>query len=74
MSNGTTNNPPTVMRKIAVLGYRAVGKTQMINSFAAGDFLEQYDPTIESVASKTIRFRKVRLSVIQTNGGMRSYI
>ena len=31
----------------------------MIISFVTGGFSEQYEPTIENVASKTIRFRKV---------------
>jgi GTPase SAR1 family protein len=57
--NNNANQPTVVHRKVAVLGYRAVGKTSLVNMFVAGAFSEQYEPTIESSWTKTIRFRKV---------------
>mmetsp|Transcript_6691 Transcript_6691/g.12359 ORF Transcript_6691/g.12359 Transcript_6691/m.12359 type:complete len:193 (+) Transcript_6691:77-655(+) len=70
MSN---NKAPTVVhRKVAVLGFRAVGKTSLVNSFVTGSFSEAYDPTIESTQHKTIRFRKVHFAtdIIDTAGMM----
>ncbi|KAG7347824.1 small GTP-binding domain protein [Nitzschia inconspicua] len=66
-----SNNQPTVVhRKVAVLGYRAVGKTSLVNIFVTGSFSEQYEPTIESSWTKTIRFRKVHFAtdIVDTAG------
>lgn len=66
MSNGidikdNNNKSPTLVhRKVAVLGYKGIGKTSLVNSFVTGSFTEQYEPTIETVTTKTIRFRKVK--------------
>lgn len=49
-----------VNRKIAVLGFRAVGKTTLTTHFVEGRFVERYNPTIENTFQKTIRFRKVQ--------------
>ncbi|KAL3758278.1 hypothetical protein ACHAWU_005359, partial [Discostella pseudostelligera] len=63
-------NPALVHRKIAVLGFRAVGKTSLTNAFVSGTFSENYDPTIENTHHKTIRFRKVHFAtdIIDTAG------
>jgi len=55
-------DPTVVSRKVAVLGFRAVGKSCLTNSFVSGTFSEVYDPTIESTHHKTIRFRKVHFA------------
>lgn len=62
--------PPLVHRKVAVLGYRAVGKTSLTNAFVSGTFAENYDPTIENTHHKMIRFRKVHFAtdIIDTAG------
>mmetsp|Transcript_16950 Transcript_16950/g.23983 ORF Transcript_16950/g.23983 Transcript_16950/m.23983 type:complete len:189 (+) Transcript_16950:138-704(+) len=62
--------PQLVHRKIAVLGFRAVGKTSLTNTFVSGTFDESYDPTIENTHHKTIRFRKVHFEtdIIDTAG------
>lgn len=62
--------PTLVHRKIAVLGFRAVGKTSLTNAFVSGTFSDQYDPTIENMHHKTIRFRKVHFAtdIIDTAG------
>ncbi|KAJ3039770.1 GTP-binding protein [Rhizophlyctis rosea] len=49
-------NPPKV-RKIAILGSRAVGKSSLTVQFVENHFAETYYPTIENTFTKTIRFR-----------------
>jgi Ras family protein len=63
-------DPQLVHRKVAVLGFRAVGKTSLTTSFVSGTFDETYDPTIENTHHKTIRFRKVHFAtdIIDTAG------
>ena len=63
-------DPIVVSRKVAVLGFRAVGKSSLTNSFVTGTFSSDYDPTIESTHHKTIRFRKVHFStdIVDTAG------
>mmetsp|Transcript_18381 Transcript_18381/g.21975 ORF Transcript_18381/g.21975 Transcript_18381/m.21975 type:complete len:192 (+) Transcript_18381:47-622(+) len=71
-----TNDPQLVQRKVAVLGFRAVGKTSLTNSFVDvnGTFDEGYDPTIENRRHKTIRFRKVHFATeIVDTAGMDEY-
>jgi len=63
-----------VSRKVAVLGFRAVGKSSLTNSFVHGEALKAtYDPTIESTLHKTIRFRKVHFAtdIVDTAGMVR---
>lgn len=62
--------PALVHRKVAILGFRAVGKSSLTSSFVTGVFSEQYDPTIESTHHKTIRFRKVHFAtdIVDTAG------
>ena len=70
-SNSSISKAPTLVnRKIAVLGARAVGKSALTHSFITGVFSERYDPTIESMHHKTIRFRKVHFStdIVDTAG------
>jgi len=66
-------NPTVVNRKIAVLGFRAVGKTSLTHAFVSGTFSDNYDPTIENTHHKTIRFRKVHFAtdIIDTAGMVR---
>jgi small GTP-binding protein len=65
--------PVTVSRKVAVLGFRVVGKSSLTNSFVTGTFFSEYDPTIESTYHKTIRFRKVHFAtdIVDTAGMVR---
>ncbi|GMI31029.1 hypothetical protein TrCOL_g6239 [Triparma columacea] len=64
------DNPVLVSRKIAILGFRAVGKTSLTTKFISGKFESTYDPTIESTFHKTIRFRRVHFAtdIIDTAG------
>jgi len=66
-------DPQLVHRKVAILGFRAVGKTSLTNAFVSGTFAETYDPTIESTHHKTIRFRKVHFAtdIVDTAGMVR---
>lgn len=60
-----------VNRKIAVLGFRAVGKTSLTTQFVSGTFANgRYDPTIENTYHKTVRFRRVHFAtdVVDTAG------
>jgi len=74
MSKGG-KEPTLVHRKIAVLGFRAVGKSSLTNSFVTGTFSEAYDPTIESTHQKTIRFKKVHFAtdIVDTAGMVRPF-
>ncbi|TFK01246.1 GTP-binding protein Rheb [Platysternon megacephalum] len=40
--------PPSKSRKIAILGYRSVGKSSLTIQFVEGQFVDSYDPTIEN--------------------------
>mmetsp|Transcript_26194 Transcript_26194/g.32290 ORF Transcript_26194/g.32290 Transcript_26194/m.32290 type:complete len:190 (-) Transcript_26194:95-664(-) len=67
-------DPQLVHRKVAVLGFRAVGKTSLTTSFVSGIFDDTYDPTIENTHHKTIRFRKVHFATdIVDTAGMDEY-
>jgi len=68
------SDPTLVHRKIAVLGFRAVGKTALCHSFVASGFTEAYDPTIENTHHKTVRFRRAHFSTdIVDTAGMDEY-
>jgi len=67
-------DPQLVHRKVAILGFRAVGKSSLTNAFVSGTFAETYDPTIESTHHKTIRFRRVHFATdIVDTAGMDEY-
>ena len=69
-SMSKNKDPTLVHRKVAILGFRAVGKSSLTNSFMTGTFSDDYDPTIESTHHKTIRFRKVHFAtdIVDTAG------
>jgi len=68
-----SKDPQLVHRKVAILGFRAVGKSSLTNAFVSGTFAETYDPTIEATHHKTIRFRKVHFAtdIVDTAGMVR---
>ncbi|XP_046688495.1 GTP-binding protein Rheb homolog [Homalodisca vitripennis] len=39
---------PPKQRKIAIMGYRSVGKSSLSIQFVDGQFVDSYDPTIEN--------------------------
>ncbi|XP_030761862.1 GTP-binding protein Rheb homolog [Sitophilus oryzae] len=47
--------PAPKQRKIAVMGYRSVGKSSLSIQFVEGQFVDSYDPTIENTFTKTVR-------------------
>ena len=63
-------DPPLMYRKVALLGFRSVGKSSIVNSFITGTFSDTYVPTIETTYNKTIRFRKVHFAtdIVDTAG------
>ena len=65
-----SSQPSVVSRKIALLGFRAVGKSSLSTHFVQGTFGERYDPTIENTYHKTIRFRRVHFAtdIVDTAG------
>ncbi|KAG8229104.1 hypothetical protein J437_LFUL009573 [Ladona fulva] len=48
---------PPKQRKIAIMGYRSVGKSSLSIQYVEGQFVDSYDPTIENTFTKTVRFR-----------------
>lgn len=61
---------PTKSRKIALMGYRAVGKSSLAIQFVQGQFVDAYDPTIENTFKKTFRIRgqDYELELVDTAG------
>ncbi|XP_067881139.1 GTP-binding protein Rheb-like isoform X1 [Heterodontus francisci] len=61
---------PLKFRKIAVLGYRSVGKSSLTIQFVEGQFIDCYDPTIENTFNKTIKFdgQDFYLQLVDTAG------
>ncbi|XP_025997250.1 GTP-binding protein Rheb homolog isoform X1 [Solenopsis invicta] len=46
---------PPKQRKIAIMGYRSVGKSSLSIQFVEGQFVDSYDPTIENTFTKNTR-------------------
>merc|ERR1711994_559740 len=44
-------------RKIAIMGYRSVGKSSLAIQFVQGQFVDYYEPTIENTFKKTITIK-----------------
>jgi Ras family protein len=57
-------------RKIAVVGFRAVGKSAVTIQFAENHFAEAYNPTVENTFHKTLKHKGVEyeLEIIDTAG------
>lgn len=48
---------PPKQRKIAVMGFRSVGKSSLTIQFIEGRFVDSYEPTIENTFTKSIKVR-----------------
>jgi len=48
---------PARQRKIAIMGYRSVGKSSLTIQFVQGQFVDSYDPTIENTFTKNVKVR-----------------
>nr|QND78260.1 Ras superfamily small GTPase [Cyrtorhinus lividipennis] len=61
---------PPKQRKIAIMGYRSVGKSSLSIQFVDGQFVDSYDRTIENVFTKTTRIRSqdYDLKLVDTAG------
>ncbi|XP_013393316.1 GTP-binding protein Rheb [Lingula anatina] len=61
---------PPKQRKIAVMGFRAVGKSSLTIQFVEGQFVDSYDPTIENTFSKVFKFsgQDYQLQLVDTAG------
>ncbi|KAL1920020.1 uncharacterized protein VTP21DRAFT_1166 [Calcarisporiella thermophila] len=71
MSKANTNpQQPPKIRRIAVLGQRAVGKSTLTVQFVENHFVPSYHPTIESTFNKTIKYkgREYSIEIIDTAG------
>ncbi|KAJ8307558.1 hypothetical protein KUTeg_015642, partial [Tegillarca granosa] len=65
----TTIMPPKE-RKIALMGFRSVGKSSVTIQFVEQQFVDSYDPTIENTFKKTIKVngQEYKLEVVDTAG------
>ncbi|KAL3289545.1 hypothetical protein HHI36_022962 [Cryptolaemus montrouzieri] len=61
---------PFKQRKIAVMGYRSVGKSSLSIQFVEGQFVDSYDPTIENTFTKSTRLNSqdYELKLVDTAG------
>ncbi|XP_017778647.1 PREDICTED: GTP-binding protein Rheb homolog [Nicrophorus vespilloides] len=61
---------PCKQRKIAVMGYRSVGKSSLSIQFVEGQFVDSYDPTIENTFTKSTRInsQEYELKLVDTAG------
>ncbi|XP_077055270.1 ras homolog, mTORC1 binding like 1 isoform X1 [Siphateles boraxobius] len=62
--------PQPKYRKIAVLGYRSVGKSSLTIQFVEGQFVDSYDPTIENTFNKMVSVsgQDFNLQLVDTAG------
>jgi len=61
---------PVKQRKIALMGFRSVGKSSLTIQFVEGQFVDSYDPTIENTFVKNIKIRgqEYSLRLVDTAG------
>lgn len=57
-------------RKVALMGFRSVGKSSLAIQFVQGQFVDSYDPTIENTFNKSIKVKnqEFELFVVDTAG------
>jgi len=57
-------------RKIALMGFRSVGKSSLTIQFVEGQFVDSYDPTIENTFFKNLKVRgqDYTLKLVDTAG------
>lgn len=57
-------------RKIAIMGYRSVGKSSLTIQFVENQFVDSYDPTIENTFHKTVKLKgqEYNLKLVDTAG------
>jgi len=57
-------------RKIALMGFRSVGKSSLTLQFVEGQFVDSYDPTIENTFVKNVKVKgqEYSLRLVDTAG------
>ena len=57
-------------KKVALMGFREVGKSSLAIQFVEGQFPDCYDPTIENTFRKTVTVKRneYELSLVDTAG------
>jgi len=57
-------------RRIALMGYRSVGKSSLAIQFVQGQFVDHYEPTIENTFSKAVQVmgHEYHVSLVDTAG------
>jgi len=57
-------------RKVAIMGYRSVGKSSLAIQFVQGQFVDYYEPTIENTFNKTVNIKgsQYELLLVDTAG------
>lgn len=68
--NGERSPPLEVSRKLAILGYRGVGKTSLATQYAQGSFSDAYTPTIENTFNHRHRIKRTvfRIEIVDSAG------
>lgn len=61
---------PPKQRRIAILGFRSVGKSSLTIQFVEGHFVDSYEPTIENTFNKSLKLRgqEYQLTLVDTAG------
>lgn len=61
---------PPKQRRIAVLGFRSVGKSSLTIQFVEGHFVDSYEPTIENTFTKNLKLRgqEYQVTLVDTAG------
>ncbi|KAL4229322.1 hypothetical protein ACF0H5_012364 [Mactra antiquata] len=61
---------PAKQRKIALMGFRSVGKSSLTIQFVENQFVDSYDPTIENTFQKTVKIdgQEFVLQLVDTAG------
>lgn len=62
--------PPPKSRKLAVMGFRSVGKSSLCIQFVEGQFVDSYDPTIENTFQSKIKHKghEFHIELVDTAG------
>jgi len=61
---------PTKARRIAVLGFRSVGKSSLTIQFVEGQFVDSYEPTIENTFTRSLKLKgqDYQVTLVDTAG------
>ncbi|XP_071943487.1 GTP-binding protein Rheb-like [Antedon mediterranea] len=62
--------PPPKIRKLAIMGFRSVGKSSLTIQFVEHQFVDAYDPTIENTFEKIIKVgnQEFNIKIVDTAG------